>query len=75
MLVRSLSFFRCVGFFLQPLPELVAPLSELDGKVKTLEQDLKTTNATLSWNVEELAKSHEERRALEGELGQVRDAA
>ena len=30
-------FFCCVGFFLQPIPKLVAPPSELDGKVKTLE--------------------------------------
>ena len=75
VLVRSLSFFRCVGFFLQPLPELVAPLSELDGKVKTLEQDLEMTKASLSRNTEELAKSHEERRALEGELDQIRNIA
>ena len=40
-----------------------------------LEQDLETVKATFSWNAEELAKSHEERRALEGELDQIRNVA
>jgi hypothetical protein len=40
-----------------------------------LEQDLETTKATLSQNAEELAKSHEERRALEGDLDQIRNVA
>jgi len=43
--------------------------------VKTLEQDLDTTKATLSRNAEELAKSHEERRALEGDLDQIHNIA
>ena len=43
--------------------------------MKTLEQDLETTKATLSQNAEELAKSHEERRALEGDLDQIRNVA
>jgi len=68
-------FFRCIGFFLQPVPELVALPSELDGKVKALEQDREITKATLSWNAEELAKSYEERRALEGELDQIYNVA
>ena len=55
-------------FFLQPVFELVALLSELGGKVKTLERDLETIKVTFSQNAEELAKSHEERRALEGDL-------
>ena len=42
--------------------------------MKALERDLETTKANFSWNVEELAKSHEERRALEGELGQICNA-
>ena len=71
----SAFFFRCVGFFLHPVPKLVAPPSELDGKVKTLEQDLETTKATLSRNAEELAKSHEERCALEGDLDQIHNVA
>ena len=61
-------FLHCIGFFLQHVPDLVAPLSELDGKVKTLERGLETTKVTLSQNAEELAKSHEERRALDGDL-------
>ena len=66
---------RGIGFFFQPVPELVTPPSELDGKVKTLEQDLETTKATLSRNAEELAKSHEERRALEGDFDQIHNVA
>jgi len=73
-LVCTLSFF-VVGFFLQPVSELVALLSELGGKVKMLERDLETIKATLSRDVEELAKSHEERRALEGDLDQIRNVA
>ena len=44
-------------FFLQPISELVALLSELGGKVKMLEWDLEAIKATLSRNAEELAKS------------------
>jgi len=40
-----------------------------------LEQDLEMTKATLSQNMKELAKSHEERRALEGDLDQIRNVA
>ena len=43
--------------------------------MKTLEQDLETTKATLSQNAEELAKSHEERHALEGDLDQICNVA
>ena len=43
--------------------------------MKTLEQDLVMTKATLSQNAEELAKSHEERCALEGELDQIHNVA
>ncbi|XP_066375249.1 uncharacterized protein [Miscanthus floridulus] len=53
----------------EPISELVALLAELGEKVKVLERDLETTKANFSRNVEELAKSREERRALEGELG------
>ncbi|XP_066344160.1 uncharacterized protein [Miscanthus floridulus] len=59
----------------QPVSELVALLSELGEKVKALERDLETTKANFSRNVEELAKSHEERCALEGELSQIHNAA
>ena len=54
--------------FLQPVPELAALPSELGGKVKTLERDLEMIKGTFSQNVEELAKSREERHALEGDL-------
>ena len=43
--------------------------------MKALEQDLETTKANFSRNVEELAKSHEEQRALEGDLDQIRNVA
>ena len=71
MSVCTFFVFRRVGFFLQPISELVALLSELGGRVKSLEQDLETIKATFSQNAEELAKSREERRALEGELDQI----
>ena len=68
MLVRTFSIFHHVVFFLQPVSDLVALLSELGGKVKSLERDLETVKATFSQNAEELAKSYEEHHALEGEL-------
>ena len=43
--------------------------------MKALERDLETTKASFSRNVEELAKSHEERRALEGDFDQIRNFA
>ena len=43
--------------------------------MKTLEQDLEMIKATFSRNVEELAKSREEQRALEGELDQIHNVA
>ena len=73
--VRTFSIFRRVGFFLQPVSELVAHLLELGGKVKSLERDLETVKATFRQNAKELAKSREERRALEGELDQIRNVA
>ena len=43
--------------------------------MKVLERDLEMTKANFSQNVEELAKSHEERRALKGDLDQIHDVA
>ena len=43
--------------------------------MKSLEQDLETVKATFGQNTEELAKSLEERRALEGELDQIYNVA
>ena len=67
-------FSRGVDFSLSLFLSL-SPLPKLGEKVRALEQDLEATKANFSWNAKELAKSREERRALEGELGQVRDAA
>ena len=47
----------------------------MSGRVKTLERDLETIKVTFSRNAEELAKSREERRALEGDLDQIRNVA
>ena len=68
MSVHTFSIFCHVGFFLQPISELVALLLELGGKVKSLERDLEMVKVTFGQNVEAQAKSLEERRALEGEL-------
>ena len=73
--VRTFSVVRRVGFFLQSVSELVALLLELSGKVKSLERDLETVKVTFGWNAEEMAKSREERRALKGELDQIRNVA
>ena len=43
--------------------------------MKSLERDLEMVRATFSRNVEELAKSYEERRPLKGELDQIRNVA
>ena len=43
--------------------------------MKSLERDLETVKATFGRNAEELAKSREERRALEGELDQIPNVA
>ena len=43
--------------------------------MKSLERNLETVKATFSQNAEELAKSREERHALEGDLDQIRNVA
>ena len=43
--------------------------------MKALERDLETSKASFSRNAEELAKSCEERCALEGDLDQIRNVA
>ena len=43
--------------------------------MEVLEWDLETTKAMLGWRTEELAKSHEEHHALEGDLDQIRNVA
>ena len=73
--VRTFSVFHCVAFFLQLVSELVALLAELGRNLKSLEQDLETAEVTFGRNAEVLAKSLEERSALEGELDQIRNVA
>ena len=43
--------------------------------MESLEWDLETAKVTIGQNAEALAKSLEERRALEGELDQIRNVA
>ena len=43
--------------------------------MESLERDLETAKAMIGQNAEVLAKSLEERRALEGELDQIRNVA
>ena len=43
--------------------------------MESLEQDLETAKATIGQKAKALAKSLEERRALEGELDQIRNVA
>ncbi|XP_066389958.1 uncharacterized protein [Miscanthus floridulus] len=59
----------------EDLSTLEASHVELGGKVEVLERDLETTKATLGRCTEELAKSREERRALVGDLDQIRNVA
>ena len=75
MLVCTLFIFLLCWLFPQPISELVALLTELGGKVEVLERDLEMTKAMLGRRTEELAKSREEHRALEGDLDQIRNVA
>ncbi|XP_066344268.1 uncharacterized protein [Miscanthus floridulus] len=59
----------------EDLSTLEASHVELGRKVEVLERDLETTKAMLGQRMEELAKSHEERRALEGDLDQIHNVA
>ena len=43
--------------------------------MESLERDLETAKVTFGRNAEALAKSLEERRALEGELDQIRNVS
>ena len=55
-------------FFLSLASELVILLPELGERVGLLEQELETAKVVIGRCSEALAKSLEERRALEGEL-------
>ena len=58
-------------FFLSFASKLVILFLELGGKLGSLERELEIAKAAISGSVEVLAKSLEERRALEGELDQI----
>ena len=62
-------------FFLSLASELVVLLLELGGRIGSLKQELETAKAAIDRSMEALAKSLEERHALEGELDQVRNVA
>ena len=68
-------FWLMSCFFLSLAPELVVLLPKLGGRVGPLERELETAKAVIGRSVETLAKSLEERRALEGELDQLRNVA
>ena len=55
-------------FFLSFASELVVLLLELGGRIGSLERELETAKAAIGRSTEALAKSLEERHALEGEL-------
>ena len=55
-------------FFLSLASKLVVLFPELDGRIGSLERELETAKAVIGRSAEALAKSLEERRALEGEL-------
>ena len=48
---------------------------ELGGKISSLEQELETAKAAVDRGSEALAKSLEERHALEGELDRIHNIA
>ena len=60
-------------FFLSFASELVILFLELGGKIGSLERELETAKAAVGRSTEALAKSLEERCALEGELDQIRN--
>ena len=62
-------------FFPSLASKLVVLFPELGERIGSLEQDLETAKATIGRSTEALAKSLEERRALEGELDQIRNVA
>jgi len=58
-------------FFLSFAFELVVLFPELGGKIRSLEQELEIAKAAIGRSMEALAKSLEERCALEAELDQI----
>ena len=47
----------------------------MGGRVGSLERELERSKAAIGWSAEALAKSLEERHALEGELDQIHNVA
>ena len=62
-------------FFLSFASELVIFFLELGGKIGSLERELETAKVAIGQSAEVLAKSIEERCALEGELNQICNVA
>ena len=62
-------------FFLSFASELVVLFPEVGGKNGSPERELETAKAAIGQSTEVLAKSLEERCALEGELDQIRNVA
>ena len=58
-------------FFLSFASELVVLFPELGGKIGSLEQELEIAKVVIGRSTDALAKSLEERHALEGELDQI----
>ena len=66
-------FWLMSWLFLSLASEPIILLLELGERVWSLEQDLETAKAMIGLNAEALAKSLEERHALEGDLDQIRN--
>ena len=62
-------------FFLSFASELVVIFLELCRKIGSLEREMETAKVAIGRSMEALAKSLEERRALEGELDHIRNIA
>ena len=62
-------------FFLSFSSELVVLFLELGERIGSLERELETAKVVIGQSTEALAKSLEERRALEGELDQICNVA
>ena len=62
-------------FFLSFASKLVILFLELGGKIGSLERELETAKAAIGRSMEALAKSLEERHALEGEHDRIHNIA
>ena len=62
-------------FFLSFASELVVLFLELGRRIGSLERELETAKVAIGRSMEALARSLEERCALEGELDQIHNVA